>query len=302
MKKYAGRVLLFIGLAMAGGLMYHGALSRQKAAMLEQNAVLALDSPLNETITARMREAEEKQEEAVGFTAWAQEGNKSVKAEASGKTAEADILWINGSSHLLLPYGKILNQQDPEGCLLDERTASDLFGSIKVEGMRLLVDGQTWVIRGVFASPQKLLIVQDSREGDVAVWNRITVSLKQGQSVPAAEEDFLVRHGITGTPLRWDFYQNMSWLWELVPGKWSDFSGWSENIREKSQELKQLLQTEKSAIELEYLKLYRYGNWAILSGGLWAFAQLLLLFRQKHDSKKMCDKVTVKTEFSLYNK
>lgn len=302
MKKYARRVLLFIGLVLAGGLMYHGTLNTQRAAALEQNAVVALDAPLGEADVKRMRETEETQEEAVTFTAWAQEENKSVKAEASGKTAQTDLLWINGSSHLLMPYGRILNQHDPEGCLLDEGTAAALFGSTKVEGMRLLVDGQPWVIRGVFTSPQKLLILQDSRKGKEAVWDRITVSLKQGQPIRAAGEEFMVRHGIAGTLLRWDFYQKLSWLWELVPGKWSDFTGWSENIQEKFREHRRLLQIEKSAIELEYLKLCRYGSWEALAGGLMAFAQLLFLFHQSHDSKKLCDKVTVKTEFSLYNK
>lgn len=281
MKKYAGRVLLLICLALAGILMYNGVKDKNKAAALEQNAVLALASPIDGERIKQMREAEEKREEAVTFTAWTQERNKSVTAEASGKMARTELLWINGSSQLLLPYGKILNPQDPQGCLLDEGTAADLFGSTQVEGMRLLVDGQAWVIRGVFSSPRKLVILQDSREGDTAAWNRITVSRKQGQPVRSAGEDFLVRHGITGIQLRWDFYQNLSWLGELVPGKWSDFPGWSENIREKSQELKHLLQTEKSVLELEYLKLHHNSNWAILAGGLWVWAELLFLFRRK---------------------
>lgn len=281
MKKYAGRVLFLIGLALAGILMYNGSLDRKKAAALEQDAALSLAVPINRETLEQMIFTEAGQEDTVSFTVWAQEENKTIEAEGFGRKKQADVLWICGSSQLLLPYGKILSPEDPAGCLVDEKTAFDLFGSRQVEGSRVTVDGRTWVVRGVFPSPGKLLILQDSREGEEITWDRITVCRKPGQSVRSAGEDFLVRHGMDGTLLRWDFYQDLSWLGELVPGKWSDFSGWSENIREKSQELRQLLQTEKSAVELEYLRLYRSGSWAIFAGGCWIWAELVFLFRRK---------------------
>lgn len=289
MKKYAGRAVLLICLALAGILMYSGARDRKKAAALEQNAVLTLASPVDRETVKQMRLTEAEQEKGVSFTAWAQEENKTVNAEATGRTKQVDLLWICGSSQQLLPYGAILNPEDDQGCLLDEETAAALFGSSQVEGMSLQVEGREWVIRGVFPSPRKLLILQDTREGEGIAWNRITVSPKPGQSVRSAGEEFSVRHGITGTLLRWDFYQNLLWLGELVPGKWSDFSGWSENIREKSQELRYLLQTEKSVMELEYLKLYRFGNGAILAGGFCIWAELfLLLGRRTKRNENIC--------------
>lgn len=286
MKKYAGRVFFLIGLALAGILMYSGAADQKRTAALEQNAVLSLASPVDRETVKQMLQTEEGQEDAVSFTVWTQEENKNVTEGDFGRQKQVDLLWIYGSSQLLLPYGKILNPKDPEGCLIDEKTAFDLFGGSQAEGRELLVEGRMWVIRGVFAAPRELVILQDSREEEDITWNRITVGPKPGQPVRSAGEDFLVRHGVTGTLLRWDFYQNLSWLGELVPGKWSDFSGWSENIREKSQELRHLLQTEKSAIELEYLRRYRFSSWAILAGGFCIWAELLFLFRRRTGTDK----------------
>ena len=54
MKKYAGRVLFLIGLALAGILMYNGSLDRKKAAALEQDAVLSLAVPINRETLEQM--------------------------------------------------------------------------------------------------------------------------------------------------------------------------------------------------------------------------------------------------------
>lgn len=277
-------MLSFICLAFAVFLLWQGTAVSGQAAMLVRNASILLTDPLALPAVEQMREQEQAEEEPVAFAAWREERNQNLKAENTGKSAWTNLLWISGSSELLLPCGKNLGEGDEEGCLIDLETARELFGSEQVEGMTVLANGKEKVVRGVFTSPKRLVILSGLPDGETAGFSRITLSCMRGQSQKALGEDFLVRHGISGEVLRWDLTQGLSWLGELVPGKWSDFQGWSDNGKEKIQEGKLIARVEKGTLELEYLAQQKRGFFTTLTGGLilWALlARLLALAGRK---------------------
>ena len=278
MKRYAGWVVCFICLALAVLLLWHGVRMGERAKHLEQNGTLLLTETLSRERLEQMREAEGLQEDSMVFTAWREEKEVYLSAENPARSTQAKALWIDGPSELLLPFGKRLKETDTEGCLIDEGTAQELFGSVQVEGLTLSCGDRERLVQGVFPFPEKLVILQDTGEEAKGDWDRITIQSKDGQPVKDLGEKFLIRHGLTGEVLRWDILRGLSWLTELVPGKWSDFSGWSRNIEEKRREFRILTEVRKSAIELEYQSLLIKRTLCLALGGvgLWTVIFVML--------------------------
>ncbi len=280
MKKYAGWICLCICLALASATVWQGITSRSRAGERLQHLTLQLKSPLAKDSLRQMRELEQSQEQPADFCAWKEEQEQSVAAAETGIHVWANLLWLNGDSQLLLPYGKNLCEEDLQGCLLDRDTAWELFGSQNVEGMTLVIAGQSRVVRGVFSTPKRLVILQGAPAGVLGGWNRVTVQQKPGQSPQELGESFLIRHNLNGNLLRWDFLKGFSWLGELVPGKWSDFAGWSVNLEQKADELRQISQVEKSSLELEYWNLQMRGLGFMLFGVVTSWGVVLLLLKR----------------------
>lgn len=112
-----------------------------------------------------MLETELEQEEPVGFTAWEEESDQRITDGEGLRSASASLLRIFGTSEYLLPYGKILQASDKEGCLIGEKTAQKLFGSGKAEGLMVLCGGRELVIRGVIKEPEEILVFQETEKG-----------------------------------------------------------------------------------------------------------------------------------------
>ncbi len=276
MKKYAGQILWVFCLALAVAAIWKGKIMSNRAGQYAEHVTLLLQEPVDENTMEMMRELERTQGEEVSFTAWKEEKDERVQAEETGKSTWASLLCISGPSELLLPYGKNLPREDLEGCLMDADTAVELFGSPRAEGMTILAEGKKRVIRGVFSSPKRLIIVQGVGSGQEG-FRRITLQRMWRQPIKALGEEFLMRHGLNGSLLRWDLVGGLSWIQELIPGKWSDFSGWIKNLQEKSKELELIARTEKGTLELEYLRLEKKGVLCLILGGILVWGEAFAL-------------------------
>ena len=77
-----------------------------------------------------------------------------------------------------------------------------------------------------------------------------------------------------GHVLRMDYLRSWQMLSELVPGRWSDFSGWKENVQTRKQQLRQIAKMRKTGIEYYYetqcrrYKADRCGTFVCLAGSI----------------------------------
>ncbi|MCI8991314.1 MAG: ABC transporter permease [Eubacterium sp.] len=223
------------------------------------------------------------------FAAWKEIPDSILSAAESGRTYRADVILLYGSSYCVMPYGKIMDKEDTEGCLIGKKTAEELFGSHRVEGQKLIYGNRTLTVRGVTEEPENLLLCEalltseagagnssESRNyfagtGDVFAepeisFDRISFfagDVKEGRRIA---EDFRNRYGLNADIVRFDFYQNLSWFPDLIPGKWSDFSGWKENLEMHKKQKEQVGRLTKSCLETEYLLCLRERNLCFLFG------------------------------------
>lgn len=136
-------------------------------------------------------------------------------------------------------------------------TAWELFGSTQVTGDGICIGNETRVIRGVVNLPQSGVMLGGSVKGmteiktedDGGVYDRITVGGGKAEDA----EMFLVQNGLDGKILRLDYLRSLRWLTELIPGKWSDFTGWKDSFTQKKEDFGLLFQINKNSIELYFM-------------------------------------------------
>lgn len=224
------------------------------------NVTIYLETPLSEEgAQALLSQESAAGESETAFAAWGELEGQTVTDPDLGRSTAADVLVCCGMPELVFAQTG-LSEDDDAGCLIGEETAWELFGSTRVAGDEICIGNGTWTIRAVTHQPKRGIVVAGSVKdiaegsggsaggGDAAPYNRITI-----ESRDAAEgEAFLVRHALDGKLLRLDYLRNMSWLFELVPGKWSDFYGWKENCKEKKEDFLLLARVQKNSVELYY--------------------------------------------------
>ena len=166
---------------------------------------------------------------------WGETADQTVTDPDLGKSVQTNVVWLYGSSEWILPSSAVLPEDDGKGCLIGENTAWKLFGSTNVTGLQICVDDQTRTIRGVVQQPEKRCVSTGDRQKK-KVFRRLTLA---GDKMEEAQ-NFLLRYSLTGHVLRMDYLRNWQTLSELVPGRWSDFSGWKENVQTRKQQLRQI--------------------------------------------------------------
>lgn len=87
-------------------------------------------------------------------------------------------------------------ESDREGCIIDRKTALDLFGSVQAEGGMLQLGENTYEVRKVVPWKQKVVLIRQYDK--TAVYTRILVRFSQGERTQAATNQFLMRHGLSG--------------------------------------------------------------------------------------------------------
>lgn len=223
----------------------------------------------------RMREEEAQCEEPLGFTAWSQR-EETVMALDGCRRTQAAVVRICGSSEYLIPYGKILQEGDEEGCLIGRKTAETLFKSHNVTGLSVSCGGREYVVRGVLSAPEELLVIAGE---ETEAYDHITLDIRGGNERTAAEK-FLARHGLSMQCMNRAGFRKTFSLTELLPGSWSDFAGWKQNFAAWREGVRQQEKIVPSVFELEAEEKKNMAVGAFATGALlFIYSSLGLGFR-----------------------
>lgn len=272
--RMAGLLLLILGVF----LLLWGIYERKMTDGFEHQVVLISEDGFDNARLQQLMEGGEtdpKSTEAADeisrpMAAWTKQKELAVADAMSGRSSVTDVIFLYGSSRCLLPYGENLQPGDG-GCLMGEGLAKELFGTADARGQSIAWQGKSWVVRGVVKEPSGLLLLEASDLLKEVKFDRLNVLAEEKEDIRLAGEHVRNRYGFLAKQLRLDYYRGLSWLTELVPGKWSDFNGWKENFRQKQQELNRLANTEKSMIEMMILACYK-GSCLKIGASLLLFA------------------------------
>lgn len=225
--------------------------AKQQARAVWGNATYLPDVPLSAEEAQKLGE----KESGFLFAVWGEISGETVSDPDMGRRTQTDVIVFYGSPEAALPTGAALSKGDTSGCLIGEQTAWELFGSIGVVGEEICIGGGTRTIRGVIGMPGSCVLVfgtgetaADGEEWERLRFDRVTACINQ----EADKEQFALQQGLNASLLRLDYLLDFDWLAELVPGKWSDFSGWKKNIKQKEQDFALLSETQMHSPELYY--------------------------------------------------
>ena len=144
----------------------------------------------------RICELEAERENAVEVGFWGEQADMTVSCQETGNTSRVTLIACSGNPELVIPGGNLLSWQ-PEGCLVDEKTAQDLFGTLSVGGQILWCNGQSYQVLGTFESAKRAM-ARLAEAGDGPVLDCVVLDPAQSSSPGTEGEQFLLRHGLNG--------------------------------------------------------------------------------------------------------
>ncbi len=151
-------------LALCGLFLMGLALARLQAYRLADIPDLRLLSLNGESLTGSaawaLARQEEGEQQPAAFVLWGQRVGQVVENPDLARSTTLNVLLLAGDSPLLVPSDAPLLSGDTEGCLLDEGTAMELFGSPAPVGSQVRWNGRTLTVRGILSGKRPVLAVQ----------------------------------------------------------------------------------------------------------------------------------------------
>ena len=185
-------LLAAILLALTGGLLlYAGSLRREYGGI----SLRISDTPVTEKKLKRLMAEED---DLAPTAAWSR--GKAVTAAAEGFDASAQARHVKayGDIRQICPMrllsGGYLVEGDLRGCLITADVAMALFHSVDANGVRVLVDGKQYAVRGVVSAYEPMVI---TRADDGTAYENLEFTAADVSGGAARVEAFLYRHGLS---------------------------------------------------------------------------------------------------------
>lgn len=141
---------------------------------------------------------EEERDIPTDFAMWREEGDTLVQAVNSGRTARIAAIKIHGKMWVLLGGFSSLEDEDREGCFLDQKAATELFGTADALGNQLSCGNKTYTVRGILEDAGGLVAMRPSAD---EITDTITIKTAEDTSAAVQSREFAARHGLTGAIL-----------------------------------------------------------------------------------------------------
>lgn len=107
--------------------------------------------------------------EAIYITGWDRIDMVCIRDMDIGREQKVSLLKVYGDMETVFPggilAGAFVGKGDKEGCVISRHTAEELFQSSRVTGCKILLEDGSYTVRGVFASDEALMMVQEEGEG-----------------------------------------------------------------------------------------------------------------------------------------
>lgn len=157
--------------------------------MLEETALTGRQA---EEICEREREGADAQ----GCCFWGELEKTELFCRETGSSSTVKAVLVTGNPELIRPGCGALAYQE-RGCILDEQTAQELFGTQQAEGQLLWCRERSYVVCGTVESLNRILI-RKAEEADGAVLDHLSLSLAGNADGSSVVQQFLIRCSLSG--------------------------------------------------------------------------------------------------------
>lgn len=214
--KYGGclAVWLVILIGCLSGLKEYGNIQKAGAAQVFLSSHYPGQAEVGEILTR-----EQEMDDPSDICFYWDGGIERIKEEEYGRSAQVLTAGVYGKAAL---YDWKLNgfaEGDKNGCVIDEQTAADLFGSTDAVGRELSYQEQTYEVRQVLPWKQRVFLFHpDNRD---TAYTKVFVEVKTGETKDTAALQFLMRYGLSGSVIEGTILENAAFvIILLLPGIW----------------------------------------------------------------------------------
>lgn len=161
----------------------------------------------------RMKREQGEESSFADFVLWGEGGRDFLRNEGTKRSCQTEIFYLCGSSRLLYPGEKVLDEEDREGCLIGRKAAYELFGTDRVQGCTVYLGETAYRIQGVLAEDSCRLYV---RAPDDCSLNLVTARIFEDQTYQEVEQILLTSYGISGTRLEFGLLSQIAGIGSLA--------------------------------------------------------------------------------------
>lgn len=129
--------------------------------------------------------------------AWTRGGACQTAGSELGETTKVRVVAAYGDIRRALPVwrvkGALLAEDDADGCLIDEKTAWELFHSTDALGAEVSVEGKRYTVRGIVKTYEQTLIIRNAD----AKYENLEFSVSDPAAAKQSVETVFYRMGVT---------------------------------------------------------------------------------------------------------
>lgn len=198
LKKYWARIVGALLMILCYGLavFYNGKMMSDNPGTA--TAVLT-ENRLDAKSASEIQKTELKQDNPLLFTIWGEKENAKLSNKQYQRNSSATAVLVCNNPQLLFNGTAALAPEDTRGCLIDEKTAYDLFGSTDVVGKQLEYQDRKLTVRGILKGidDERQMVVMQA-DGDAQNLDSITVQVPEGKEAETIVNELLMRHALEG--------------------------------------------------------------------------------------------------------
>lgn len=138
------------------------------------------------------------------------EGIKTVQNQEYERSVQVQVTGCVGMASLYDRSGMALDEDDREGCVIDESTAEALYGSSDCVGNKLTLNGKEYqVCQTADWNERRILIHSDNKE---QVFTQVLIRRQKNEITENKAEEFLMQNDLSGICIEDDWLDWMSAL------------------------------------------------------------------------------------------
>lgn len=188
--------------------------------------------------------------------------NQIVKISNINKQVSAAVVTVDFTLNNMFGGTGNLLEYDLAGCIISDVLAENLFGSYDVIGSAIKVGDKEYIIRSLVDSDEMFIIIEEGKNANTNLYvggRRISGAIidisdeaYRGQYL----QEFCAQYNVEGN----DNYYVSDYLKMYptieFPTKWSDFTRWSNIIKQWNKIAERRLYNNKDLIEIYYYKVW----------------------------------------------
>lgn len=162
----------------------------------------------DDTRAEEICEQEAEQENSALLCFWAEQEDTRITCQETGQSSSVNLVTTRGNSDLVMERTVFLKWQT-QGCMIDRRTAEELFGTGEASGQVLFCGEERYTVSGTFDSAERLMI-RRTAEQDKTQFSNLSLRFSDTNNIKAKTEQLLMRYGLSGNSVDFVFYDALA--------------------------------------------------------------------------------------------